>query len=252
MSLFPDELPALDAHAHLAPDVTGPQLRRLGPTVLFAMTRSLAEADYVSERADAGIVWGLGMHPTSYRDLQLFDVDEFVRLLGHFALIGEIGLDFRGGRRQLEIFDQILRAIEDKPVLVSIHSTGMVADVLTALRKQPHRGALLHWFVGTDSELQEAVDLGCNFSVNAAMTDDQIARLPIDRVLAETDYPAATQGGAKRPGDVNAIEDRIARLWNLDKIVVRHRIFQNARRLSLASGAIERMPMDVVGHLLAT
>lgn len=251
MSLFPEELPPLDAHAHLSPDVTAAQVRRLDGAVVFAMTRSLAEAEYVAARRDPSLVWGLGCHPTAYSELASFDISHFERLLESFALVGEVGLDFRGGPRQQEVFGQIMRVASSHPVLVSIHSTGMVKEVLDTLGAAPHGGLILHWFAGGALDIERACDLGCYFSINAAMADAQIEALPRDRVLPETDYPAASSTRAGRPGDVRAIEDRLAKLWLLSTQEVRHRLYSNTRRVALESGAIERMPSDVAGHLLA-
>ena len=251
--MFPsrDLLPPLDTHAHLAPDVTVAQLRRLSGAVVFAMTRSLAEAAYVSERSDPLVVWGIGVHPTAYRDMDSFDSAAFQRLLDRFAFVGEVGLDFRGSRRQREVFAEILRCTADQPVLLSIHSSGMIKETLDALAERPQAGAILHWFTGTAAEHERALNLGCYFSVNAAMTNEQLELLPADRSLSETDFPAASSTGATRPGDVGSVEQRLGQLWEQDPTVVRHRLYANARRLALESGAIERMPSEVAGNLLA-
>jgi TatD DNase family protein len=251
VSPFLEELPPLDAHAHLAPDVTEAQLRRLNGAVVFGMTRSLAEADYVADRQDQTVAWGLGTHPTSYRDLASFDASQFGRLVDRFAVIGEVGLDFRGGRRQREVFDYVLQATAGRPVLVSIHSTGMVAEVLDALDAYRQKAPILHWFMGGQSDIDRAVELGCYFSVNAAMPDEQIAVIPRDRMIPETDFPTADKAGARRPGDTISIEERLGRRWAETPTEVRHSLYVTLRQISLASGAIEAMPSDVVGHLLA-
>jgi TatD DNase family protein len=248
---FPEELPTLDAHAHLAPDVTDAQVRGLNGAVVFAMTRSPTEASYVSIRRDPTIVWGLGIHPTSYRDLAAFDADVFARLVDRFAIVGEVGLDFRGGRRQSEVFREVLRVTSGRPVLLSIHSTGMVGEVLDALAAHTQAGPILHWFVGSSADVERALALGCYFSVNGAMTDAQIELLPRDRTLCETDFPAATRAGAMRPGDTSNLEDRLANLWRMSRPEIRHRLFANARRVAVASEAIELMPSEAAGHLLA-
>ena len=55
MSQF--ELPRLDAHAHIAPDVTRSQLNELGRAHIFAMTRTLDEAEAVRTRDDEAVTW---------------------------------------------------------------------------------------------------------------------------------------------------------------------------------------------------
>ena len=50
-------LPALDCHAHIAPDLTTQQPSSLGQAHAFAMTRSLAEATAVAQRDDKSLTW---------------------------------------------------------------------------------------------------------------------------------------------------------------------------------------------------
>lgn len=251
MSHSPDELPPLDTHAHLSPDVTEAQLRRLGEAQIFGMTLSLAEAEYVRPRTDDNVTWAIGAHPTAYRDLAAFDLGVFSRLVGDFAVVGEVGLDFRGGRRQLEVFKDVLRVAADHQVVVSAHSTGMVSQVLEALSARPPAGTILHWFGGTPAEVTAAVDLGCYFSVNTAMTDEILAGLPSERVLTETDYPAATATGAKKPGDTTGIELRLANLWALDPGPTRHQIYRNLRDLARSAGLLDRVRPGLAMNLLA-
>src|SRR5699024_12477646 len=103
-------LPALDAHAHIAPDVTPAQIAALGQSVVFAMTRSLDEARQVRNRRDPALVWGVGVHPGVAAERAAWDSKEFTDLLGSFALVGEIGRascrergEVWGGGRRSEI-----------------------------------------------------------------------------------------------------------------------------------------------------
>ncbi len=56
-------LPRLDCHAHIAPDVTPAQVAALGGAIVFAVTRSPAEAAAAARRRDDTIIWGYGAHP---------------------------------------------------------------------------------------------------------------------------------------------------------------------------------------------
>ena len=114
-------LRALDAHAHIAPDVTPAQVAALGRSVVFAMTRSLDEARQVRNRRDSVLVWGVGVHPGVAAAREAWDPEEFTALLGSFALVGEVGLDRRGGdlKRQRSIFKELLGIVRTEPVIVS-------------------------------------------------------------------------------------------------------------------------------------
>ena len=57
----------------------------------------------------------------------------------------------------------------------------------------------LHWFSGSLSELREAINMGCYFSVNTLMATSErgaylISLMPHDKVLPESDGPFAIQG----------------------------------------------------------
>lgn len=244
-------LPALDAHAHIAPDVTPAQIAALGQSVVFAMTRSLHEARRVMNRRDPSLVWGIGVHPGVAAARDEWDAKQFTDLLGSFALVGEVGLDRRGGDwvRQREIFQELLRIVRNEPVLVSIHSGGATTEVVEHLHDASMRGALLHWFNGDATDITRAIEADAYFSVNAAMPEDQIRLLPQERVLCETDFPAR-KARARMPADVRRIEELLSQVWDKSPEEVRAKTWWNLRTLSERSGAIERLPEAVADALL--
>ena len=253
--MWPPEkaLPPLDCHAHVAPDVTPRQVAELEGAQVFAVTRSLAEAARVADRRDVGLVWGLGVHPGDGAARSAFDLATLGGLLDRFVLIGEIGVDRHGGdvARQQQILDEILGSLQGRAVLVSLHSTGAIDEVLEAVSQRPSGGAILHWFTGNSSQVERAAALGCYFSVNAAMSDEQLARLPPDRILPETDFPSSRRRtGARRPGDLLAIETRLEMVWSGTEVSVRRQFYRNLRELTITSRAIERLPEVLVDLLL--
>jgi len=243
----PSELPPLDAHAHIAADVTAVQVRGLESAVVFAMTRSVKEAQYTLRPGAASserLVWGLGSHPGVEQTLAQFDGSAFERAVTRFALIGEVGLDRRGDNaRQTSMFRAVLRAAAAQPVLLSVHSTGRCAAVLDEIERAPHAGFILHWFNGSVQEIERAVRLGCYFSVNAAMSEATLARIPYDRVLTETDFPASRgKTGASRPGDVARIERLLRKQHGPN---VRRQVWQNLAGVCRHSGADQQMPRQI-------
>ena len=246
MSNRQDRLPTLDCHAHIAPDVTHSQLATLGHSHVFAVTRSLSEARLVMNRDDRGLTWGIGVHPAVATARAEYNPEVFRQLLPQFALVGEVGLDRRGTRDEQErILGDVLGACDGKSVMISIHSTGRTREVLDLVKQRPHPGVILHWFLGTSSELTEAVRLGTFFSVNSAMGDALLTAMPRDRVLPETDFPARPVR-ARTPGETTALEKRLATLWRISVQETRHQLWTNLKRLAVVSGAI-----DVVSESLA-
>lgn len=245
------DVPSLDTHAHIAADVTQSQLSALGDAVVLAMTRSLREGQYTLRPGGAAsptLVWGLGAHPGVPRSIASFDAAAFAAALDSFAVVGEVGLDRRGDlEAQGRVFSDVLRACQDQPVLISVHSTGRTRHILDLVEANPHPGLILHWFNGSASEVRRATGLGCYFSVNAAMTDDQLGLIPRERILTETDFPSSTRRTqASKPGDVAQIESR---LDALQRTSARDLVWANFSRLAQASGAAARLSESVLRYL---
>ncbi|GAB3581252.1 TatD family hydrolase [Amycolatopsis endophytica] len=252
MSLCPD-LPRLDCHAHIAPDVTAEQIRRLGECVVFAVSRTLDEGYAALRRHDERLIWGWGAHPAAPEALETFTAERAATLTRRLSLVGEIGLDRRGSKEwQAEVFAAALEVAQGRPVLISVHSTGRTAAVIDAVRAHPHPGLILHWFLGTPAEVASAVAVGCYFSINAAMPTDVLLHIPPDRMLPETDFPAGRRrGGGRMPGDTEPVEAKVGELLDMTPSQVRQLFWRNLRDISVASGALERYP-DFVADILLT
>ena len=177
MSLFPDELPALDCHAHIAPDVTDAQIGALKGAVVFAMTRTPAETTHALRRQHHA---GLGQRrpPRGPAALKAFQPRQFATTLKQTCLIRGSRTrpprqppDTTRGARP-DSFD----AARDEPVILSLHSNGRTGPLLDLLTSRPHPGIILHWFLGSVAERKQAISLGAYFSpVNAAMLDDTLS-----------------------------------------------------------------------------
>ncbi|GAA3112791.1 TatD DNase family protein [Kribbella aluminosa] len=247
----PSSLPALDVHAHIAGDVSPTQLNALKGCVVFAMTRSQREATYAIRAGGAAspsVVWGLGTHPGVPASLDKFDEETFRSSMSSFAVVGEVGLDRRGDQAaQHRVLSGVLRACSTEPVLISVHSTGRTGVVLDLIAAHPHPGVILHWFNGSANEVERAADLGCYFSVNAAMTEEQLRLIPPDKLLTETDFPASTsRTGASMPGDTTAIETKLS---TMNATPIRLLVWRNLSHVVAASGAGRRLPADITRYL---
>lgn len=248
---FDSTLPPFDCHAHIAPDITKPQLDRLGGAHVFAMTRSLAEASYALTRSDSTLTWAVGAHPGRPEALARYDPRQFRCVASRFAAVGEVGLDRRGAqRKQEQVFDDVLKACAELPVLISVHSTGRTREVVERIEQHALRGVILHWFLGTHDERARAVAAGAYFSVNTAMPAALMETLPRDRVLPETDFPAKKVEAAL-PGDTHPLEIQLSAIWKEPAEVVRHTLWRNLRAISMASGAIDKVSDPLADLLLS-
>lgn len=229
--------PPLDVHAHVAPDIDGRELRALDAHV-FAMTRSVAEYSLVADRHDVRTQWALGTHPGLVRINKSFDAEAFKQAASQATVIGEIGLD--GSSRvpmpdQVQVFRRILEAVQEQPRVLSVHSAGAHFHILRELHRIPLEGVILHWWNGSDELTDEAVRLGCYFSMPPAMMSslDVIGRIPVTRILPETDHPSGDRRtrGRKRPGGVAEVEKRLAQHYGLTESEMRIQFWRNLRTL---------------------
>lgn len=242
--MSPSDLPPLDCHAHIAPDVTRTQVEGLNRALVFAMTRTSGEARAAARRSDPTLVWGFGAHPGLPDAISRLNEAALRAAVETHVVMGEIGLDRRGpAGPQRDALEAIFDACQGQPVLLSLHSTGRTRQLLDVLREKPHPGAVLHWFNGSPDEISEAVALGCYFSVNNAMSDERLAQIPPDRMLPETDFPASRRTTlASKPGDTHALEQRLAQRDDIPEHAVRHGFYRSLAGLAAAAGVRSRLP----------
>ena len=186
---------------------------------------------------------GLGLHP----EVALAKQGEFSDLVDGIAqarFIGEIGMD--GSRRfrgSLDIQEPIFRAAlaecgRHPGKVMSIHSRGAERRVVELLATTKHAGVpVLHWFSGGMSDLETAIRIGCWFSVGPLMLAGEngrslVARMPLNRVLPETDGPfAAARGVPLQPWDAWLVCEPLAEIWSMPVAGVGDQLRQNLQRL---------------------
>lgn len=239
------QLLPLDTHAHIDTEIPARDLTELG-SFIFAMTRSLAEYQDLTRR-DARVIWGLGVHPGLVRSQKSFDRDQFRRLLPSAVVVGEVGLDGKS-RTPMELqrrnFHDILEAVAETPRILSVHSTGAQAAVIHELNRVPVDGAVLHWWTGSAGLTEEAIRLGCYFSVPPGATGsahiDTLRQIPKELVLPETDHPSGDRRGPhpRRPGNVSEVEKKLAAIWLMSEAGVRRQLWLNLANLADHTGSL--------------
>lgn len=250
-------LPALDLHAHVDATIAPEDLTALNAAI-FAVTRSLDEADVALRRSDQLTVWGVGCHPGLVGAHREFSIERFAGLLDDTPFVGEIGLD---GKSRVPMSTQAatLRSVFDtlraKPRIASVHSYAATGQLLELLSENRPTSIVLHWWLGSEAETAAAVELGCHFSVNAAMLkrDDILRWLPLDRVLTETDHPFGDRRSrsAGRPGAVIDVERALATIHELTPEAIRFQLWRNLRVLVSRAQVGAMLPRAIRQHLAA-
>lgn len=187
----------------------------------------------------------LGLHPQLVAEREC-EVDLWDQYLSQTRYVGEVGLDagprfFKSLDAQKRVFQHVLqRCAEAGDKIITVHSIRSAKAVLDHVEAHlpPGRGkVVLHWFTGTKSEAKRALDLGCFFSINAGMLDNErhasmVQAIPLDRMLTETDGPFTRTGKRpSKPSDVTVVVEALGRLHGLPAADVAGMVQDNLREL---------------------
>lgn len=196
----------------------------------------------------------LGLHPQVIAERSA-EIKLWEEYLPQARYIGEVGIDagpryYRSVDLQKQIFTQILqKCAEAGGKVLTVHSvraTTLVLDLIELHFPRQQGQVVLHWFTGSKSEARRAVDLGCYFSINAAMMRNERGRnlvttIPSDRLLTETDAPFTRVNDRPAvPNDVKATVEVLAVLRQDRPEDIAQTINSNLRTMLYAAG----VPVD--------
>ena len=251
----------IDFHCHLDlypnPGAVRDECVRRGLYVLSVTTTPSAwKGTSALSTQSQRIRTALGLHPQlaheRQNELRLFD-----SLLPETRFIGEIGLDggteFRSHwQSQVMVFEHIMaKCSAAGGRILSLHSRRASGAVLDYLEKSSDSVLpVLHWFSGSSRDLDRAINLGCWFSIGPAMLANQkgralAARIPLERVLTESDGPfAQLDGKAMMPWQVEIAIHGLSQIWSLLPEEVDQNIHGNLKILLAKSAEGLRTSLD--------
>jgi TatD DNase family protein len=242
--------PLVDLHCHLDlyPDFPG-AVRKCEEAGIFTLAVTTTPRAWERNNALAAgtrhVRAALGLHPQLVSE-HMHEMALFESLLPRTRYVGEVGLDagprfYQSLDLQKQVFRQVLELCASaRNKILTVHSVRAVGQVLDLieLKLAPDQGrVVLHWFTGTAAQLKRAVEMGCYFSVNAQMLDGDkrqalASKIPIDRVLTETDGPfTQVEGRAAEPSDVLVALQRLSDVHAIPLEQVRERVAKNLRSL---------------------
>lgn len=211
-----------DTHAHLANSRLAGEIApileraaREGVTRIISIgSDTLDSAQNVELAAAHGPIFAAaGVHPTSIHEVPDDWLHRIRQLLDRpkVVALGEIGLDYYHPprdqspvadwrARQAHVFRLQLDLALEKNLPVVIHQRNCAAEVLEVMRGYAGRlQAVFHCFTGTPHEAEELIRLGFHLSFTGVITYPSAAelaacaaRLPLDRIMVETDAPYLT------------------------------------------------------------
>jgi TatD DNase family protein len=171
-----------------------------------------------------------GVHP-DYEDTPDPSVEELRALAAKpkVVAIGETGLDYYRLTGDLswqrERFRRHIRAAREAAKPLVVHTRSAANDTLAIMREERagEAGGVMHCFTETWEFAQAAMDLGFHISFSGIVTfknakdlKDIARRVPLDRMLIETDSPYLApmpfRGKTNQPAYVRHVAEEIARL----------------------------------------
>jgi TatD DNase family protein len=251
-----DDRPAtmIDTHAHLdafedAGDVLE-RARRAGVGRVITVGTSVPSCRAALALCDAeeGVFAALGLHPHEAGTVGEPELEELRELLAHpmAVAVGETGLDYYRDLaprdRQAWAFERqsALAAELEKPLVV--HTRAADTDTVAALRAlAPEVPVVLHCF-SSSALLEPALEHGWYVSFAGNVTYPKAgdlrwaaARVPAERLLAETDCPylapQPVRGHRNEPANVVHTLAVLAEARGVEPEALARRIEENASRL---------------------
>lgn len=182
----------------------------------------------------------IGLHPLRAGSFGPNDLARFFRLLPQSEWIGEVGLDFSQvgagtAKAQQKVFDTVLEEAQRGHHPLTVHSRGAEKEVIKKLAAAGVP-AVLHWYTGPLSLVDEALRSGLYFSFNIAMTRSRkfaslVRDIPRERILLETDGPyAKAQGRPAHPHELTDVAKDLAQAWGSDLAEATSSIVANQNR----------------------
>lgn len=188
------------------------------------------------------LIPAIGLHP----ELALQRKKELALMwdiLPRTKFVGEIGLDYSSSDQserkvQRDVFSQIIQHCFDiSNKVLTIHSRRSTVDVISIVGNSFPGKIIMHWFTGTQSQTERAVQNGYYFSFNSSMLNSKNGQLlakilPREKILTETDGPFISINGEPiRPAYIPQIVSKIAELLNVEKDELQNNISENFQTL---------------------
>jgi TatD DNase family protein len=257
----------IDTHAHLDDEQFGDDLpavleraRAAGVRhiVTIATTASSSVACAALARQYPAIFATVGIQPNHVAEAKPGSWDEVLRIVGQEKMVGvgETGLDrhwdYTPFAQQEDYFARHLSLARQHNLPVVIHCREAEADVLRMLREDfdrhgPVRG-VMHSYTGDQSTADACLAFGLNISFAGMVTyksagalRDVAKRVPLDRLLIETDSPylapVPLRGQRNEPALVTHTAACLAALHGTDLAVIAEHMTRNARLLFRLPGS---------------
>lgn len=232
----------IDSHCH----INFPELKEKMSDILTSMdTKKITHALCVSVTLDKfpeicelahqykNIFASVGVHP-DYEDIKEPTINQLVDFAkdDRVVAIGETGLDYfrlKGDLSwQRERFRTHIRAAIQSNLPLIIHTRKAQADTITIMKEESAEKAqgVMHCFTESYEMAKQAIDLGFYISFSGIVTfknaedlRETVKKVPLDKMLIETDSPylapVPNRGKVNEPANVTYVAEKIAEIKNI-------------------------------------
>ncbi|MBU1944163.1 MAG: TatD family hydrolase [Actinobacteria bacterium] len=207
----------------------------VGPIITIGIniestTRAIAAAE-----SYPGVFASAGIHPNDTAEVTADDIDRLAGLAAseRVVAVGETGLDFYRDasphEAQKNAFREQVRLAKSLGKALIVHDREAHDDALDLLadERAGDTTVVMHCFSGDESVLSECLARGYYISFagpvtfkNAERTREVASRVPVSRLLAETDSPFLSpepfRGRPNLPERVTLVARALAGVWRMD------------------------------------
>jgi TatD DNase family protein len=245
----------VDSHCHLNmladPSAALIAARNNGVKHFLTVCTELTDIEKITAIAEAhsDVSMSIGIHPNETAQQNL-TTEELIKLAEHPKVIafGETGLDYYRDTsdkvNQQESFRQHIRAAKkiNKPLI--IHTRQARADTIQILKEEQAEtiGGVMHCFTENWETAKQSLDLNFYISFSGIVTfrnaqelKEVAQKVPLDRMLIETDSPFLApipyRGKPNEPAYVRYVAEHIAELRGITFEEVAEKTTENFYRL---------------------
>jgi len=216
-----------------------------------------------AEKYKEGVYAAVGLHPSHIhednlnqdkgaqdesRELEEFNQEKYKELLENPKVVamGEIGLEYNDNvspearDKQKEVLIEQLELAQQIGKPVMFHCRKAYDDLIELLIIQTQIKGVIHCFMGRWSQAEKLIGLGFFISFNGLTTyardyDKVIAKLPLEKILLETDCPYLTPAPHRdkrnEPLYIKLVAEKIAEIKKIKFEKLAEQTTKNAKEL---------------------
>jgi TatD DNase family protein len=209
--------------------------------------KTSAAAAALASRHPGVVYHTVGAHPSDvdrFGEAELLEVERLARETKPKG-IGEVGLDYHhpsNREKQSVVFERMIALARELSLPLIIHDRDAHEEVYRVLKdKAKGLKILMHCYSAGPDFVEKFMELGCLFSIagpvtfkNAQSNRDAVVKIPLERLVVETDSPYLTphphRGKRNEPAYVKLTAETVAQVKGLSFDEIAEITTRNARQ----------------------